>query len=349
MTTPNGPISEAENRKWIEQLPKAELHLHLEGAIPLEALWSLIQKHGGDPSISTRQDLRQRLTYSDFPEFIETWIWKNSFLQNYDDFTFIAEEVALDLHRQNILYAELFFSPSRFSHRGMTTAGLSEAIRRGLAKVPQCETWLIADVVRDHGPESAAKTLMEASDARDNGIVGIGMGGSEHRFPPEPFAQVYEDARRLGFKTSAHAGEASGAESVTGAIDTLLIDRIGHATHAEDDPALLEILAQRQIPLELCPMSNVATGVIPSLAEHPVRRYWDMGLLITINTDDPGMFHNRLADEYFHLGRTFGFTPDEIRTLVLNAIRSAWRPNTITVPLLDTFLNHPNWTLPKLL
>ena len=96
-------------------------------------------------------------------------------------------------------------------------------------------------------------------------------------------------------------------------------------------------------------MSNVATGVIPSLTEHPVRRYWDMGLLITINTDDPGMFHNRLADEYFHLGRTFDFTPDEIRTLVLNAIRSAWRPNTITEPLLDTFLNHPNWTLPKLL
>ena len=142
----------------------------------------------------------------------------------------------------------------------------------------------------------------------ENGIVGIGMGGSEHRFPPEPFAQVYEKARQLGFKTSVHAGEASGAKSVKGAIDTLLVDRIGHATHAEEDPELLEVLAQRQIPLELCPMSNVATAVIPSLAEHPVRRYWDIGLLITINTDDPGMFHNRLADEYLRLSKTFGFT-----------------------------------------
>jgi adenosine deaminase len=328
---------------WLDTLPKAELHLHLEGAIPLDALWGLVEKHGGDSSVPNRKALRQRLTYPDFPAFIQAWIWKNGFLRTYEDFTFIAEAAARDLARQNILYAEMFFSPSRFVDQGLTASGLAEAIRRGFDKVPEIETWLIPDLVRDHGPENAARTLAEVAELREFGVVGIGMGGSEHVVPPEPFAPIYEDARRLGFKTSIHAGEAAGAESVRGAAEILRVDRIGHATRAEEDPALIDLLAERQIALELCPLSNVATGSIKRIENHPVRRYMDRGLNISINTDDPGMFHNAMAEEYAVLMEHFDFTGDEIRQLVLNALAAAWRPDVAGPSLEDKFRTHPNW------
>ena len=339
---------ESQIAQWIHNLPKAELHLHLEGAIPLGALWELIQKYDGDPSTPTREALRDRLTYNTFPDFIETWIWKNGFLRTYDDFQFIAKAIAEDLLRQNILYAEMFFSPSRFSEHGLTTKGLAQAIRSGFDEVAGVELWLIADLVRDHGPIRAEQTLEEAADAREFGIVGIGMGGSEHLHPPKPFAKVYAEARRLGFKTSVHAGEAAGSESVWGALQDLEVDRIGHATRAREDIALLEHLEKEATPLELCPLSNVATGVIPSYKDHPVHQYWQHGLNITINTDDPGMFHNHLTDEYMGLMDHFHFSPDDIRQLILNALECSWRPtNGPQSSLTKQFQSHPNWKLPQ--
>lgn len=334
------------NHSWLDTLPKAELHLHLEGSIPLDALWGLIEKYGGDTSVPNREALRGRLTYPDFPAFIQAWIWKNGFLRTYEDMSFIAEAVARDLARQNILYAELFFSPSRFADQGMTAAGLAEAIRAGLNLVPECETWLIPDLVRDHGPENAARTLAEVAELREFGVVGIGMGGSEHTCPPEPFAPVYQRARDLGFKTSVHAGEAAGAESVRGAVEALQVDRIGHATRAEEDPALIDLLTERGTALELCPLSNVATGSITRIEDHPVRRYADRGLDISINTDDPGMFHNSMAEEYALLMDKFGFTAKEIRGLVLNAAGAAWRPEVSGPSLANKIQAHPGWALP---
>ena len=232
------------NTGWLQRLPKAELHLHLEGAIPLDALWELIIKYGGDTSVPNRGSLKSRLTYSNFPAFIEAWIWKNNFLRTYEDFLFIAEAVAKDLVRQNIIYAEMFFSPSRFTENtAMTTAGIAEAIRAGLNKVNGCEIWLVPDLVRDHGPENATRTLDEIAELISLGIVGIGAGGSEHLYPPEPFSKVYEKARRLGLKTSIHAGEAAGADRVREVVEFLHVDRIGHTTRTEEYPNLLGLIA----------------------------------------------------------------------------------------------------------
>lgn len=339
----------ADRDAWLAALPKAELHLHLEGAIPLDALWTLIRAYGGDESVPDRAALRRRLAYPDFPAFIAAWNWKNGFLRAYDDFAFIAEAAARELERRNVLYAEMFFSPARFAGRGLETGRLAEAIRRGLDRAPGVETWLIADVVRDLGPESARATVAAAAEAREFGILGIGMGGSEHAFPPEPFADAFAAARRAGLRTTVHAGEAAGAESVSGALDALAPDRVGHATRAEEDPALIDRLAESRLPLELCPLSNVATGVVRELADHPVRRYWRRGLNISINTDDPGMFHNSLAGEYAALMDTFGFAPAEIRTLVLQALGAAWRPpGRGPAPELERrFAAHPGWTAPE--
>ncbi len=310
---------------WIEQLPKVELHLHLEGAIPPPALWPLIQKYGGDPAVPSAEAIADRLQFRTFREFLDGWVWKNGFLREYEDFTWIARAVAEDLARQNIVYAEVFCSPPDFAlSHGLETQPLLRAVRAGLDQVPEVEIALVVDLVRDYGVERAERTLRETAEVRDQGVIGIGIGGSEHRYPPELYRDIYAEARRLGFRTSAHAGEAAGAESIWGAIRVLEVDRIGHGTRAEEDPILLDHLAATGLPIEMCPLSNLRTGTIPAIETHPIRRYFDRGLRVTVNTDDPGMFGNSLAAEYRLLQTTFSFSRAEILTLIENAIDASW-------------------------
>lgn len=312
-------------RPLVQQLPKTELHLHLEGAIPLPALWELLGKYGRPDGIGSLADLERRFTYRDFPHFLQTWGWKNTYLREYDDFTFIASEVAADLARQNIVYAEAFYSPGDFARHRLEPQKLTEAIRTGLARHDgDVRVNLVADLVRNYGPEQGARWLRDIADVKSLGVVGIGIGGSEHEYPPEPYAAVYEAARDFGFRTSAHAGEAAGPESVWGAIRALRVDRIGHGTRAVEDPALVSYLAQHRIPLEMCPISNVRTGVVAGVAAHPIRRFFDAGLLVTVSTDDPKMFNTSLEDEYLALERDLGFTWTEIQALNASAVEAAW-------------------------
>ena len=219
----------------LRAVPKVELHLHLEGAIPHDALFSLIQKYGGDPAVRRPADIAARFRFRDFPHFIAMWIWKNGFLRAYEDFTLIAEAMAHELVAENVKYAEVFFSPARF--QGLAPAPLTKAIRDGLDRVPAVEVALIPDLVRDLGPEQAMAMLDPVAEvAREAGIVGIGMGGSEHAYPPEPFAAAFARARALGLRTTVHAGEAAGADSIRGALDALQAERIGHGLRAEEDP-----------------------------------------------------------------------------------------------------------------
>ncbi len=328
---------------WFDRVPKAEIHLHLEGAIPLDALWTLALKYGGDPAVPDQAALERRFVFRDFPHFIDTWVWKNAFLREYEDFTFIAEAVAHDLARQNIRYAEAFFSPPDFLRHGLHTQELAAAIRRGLERVPEVEVALVVDVCRDFGAELAARTLAETAEVRELGVIGIGLGGSEQNFPPEPFAGVYERARNLGLHTTAHAGEAAGAPSIWGALRCLHAERIGHATRAQEDERLLDYLAAERTPLEMCPLSNVRTAVVRSIDEHPVRRYFERGLLVTVNTDDPKMFGNSLAEEYRLLESRLGFTREDIRSVILQALACSWLPEERKAACMDEFRADPGW------
>jgi adenosine deaminase len=332
-----------DNRAWLERIPKVELHVHLEGAIPLDTLWTLVRKYGGDPDVSDRAALERRFIYRDFPHFLDMWVWKNRFLREYEDFSFIAEAAARDFAAQRIRYAEVFFSPPDFAGLGLRTGLLAAAIRAGLDRVPGVEIALIADLVRDFGPEAADVTLSEAAELRGLGVIGIGLGGSEQRFPADPFTPVFERARRLGLRTTVHAGEGAGPDSVREALRRLRPDRIGHATRAAEDPALLDELAASRVPLELCPVSNVRTGIVASLAAHPVRRYFERGLVLSINTDDPRMFGTRLADEYRLLGEVFGFTPANIRALILQAVNASWLSEARKKELALEFGRDPAW------
>ncbi|HUH96286.1 MAG TPA: adenosine deaminase [Anaerolineales bacterium] len=335
-------MSRVSDLTWFERLPKIELHLHLEGAIPYGALWDLVQKYDGD--VPSEEALRRRFEYKDFAHFIETWIWKNQFLREYEDFTFIAEAAARDLAAQNICYAEVFFSPADFRRQGLKTQPIAEAIRTGLGKVDQVQVALVVDLVRDFGPEKGEITLAEASEVKQLGIVGVGIGGSEQDFPPEAFEKVFAKARKLGFHTSAHAGEAAGPESVWGAIRRLHVDRIGHATRAEEDERLLDYLVEQKIPIEMCPISNVRTGVVKSYEEHPVRRYFERGVALSINTDDPKMFGNSLAEEFRLLADKKGFAPDEIKRLLLGSIQMSWMPEEQKEEMARAFAADPAWS-----
>ncbi len=328
---------------WHDRVPKVELHVHLEGAIPHDALFSLIQKYGGDPSVPDVSTLVKRFEYRDFPQFIAAWSWKNQFLREYEDFTHIAELTARDMAGQDIRYAEVFFSPSLFAPHGLKVQELTRAIRTGLSRVPAIEIALIADLVRDYGPESELTILAQLGEVKELGVVGIGIGGSEHEFPPAPFKGLYEKARSLGFHTTAHAGEALGAPSIWDAARELRVERIGHGTRAWEDPALVRYLVERQIPLEMCPVSNVRTGVVRNLSAHPIRQYYEAGMIVTVNTDDPKMFQTSLADEYRLLEETCGFSRADIQALILSAIRASWLPAERKNLMAAEFRRDPGW------
>jgi len=328
---------------WFSQLPKVELHVHLEGAMPLDALFDLIQKYGGDPSVPDLTALARRFEYKNFAQFIEAWSWKNQFLCEYADFSHIAELTARNMANQNIRYAEMFFSPSIFIQHGLEVQELTHAIRIGLSRVPEIEVSLIADLVRDYGPKSEMTTLKKLNEVKGDRVIGIGIGGSEHEFPPEPFKSLYEEARLMGFHLTAHAGETTGPESIWGAIRHLHVDRIGHGTSAREDPELLDYLREHRTALELCPGSNVRTGAVSAIAEHPIREYFERGLIISVNTDDPMMFGTSLDKEYEWLVQECGFTRQEICRLILLGIESSWLPEDRKKLLATSFEKEPSW------
>ncbi len=315
-----------ENDSWLQAVPKAELHVHLEGSIPLGALWELVRKYGGDSDTPDLASLSNRFRYKDFPHFIETWIWKNGFLREYEDFTFISEAVARDFARQNIRYAEVHYSPPEFARIGLSIQKLTAAVRAGLSRVSGVEVRLIADLVRDLGAERAVRTLAEVREVMDQGVIGIGLGGSEQKYPAELFTGAFEQARSMGLHTTAHAGEAAGADSVRAAVELLRAERIGHATRAVEDPSVLNLLAERRIPVEACPVSNLRTGVTARLEDHPVRLYFERGIPVTVNTDDPSMFETSLAGEYLALKERLGFSREELLSLIRNGFECSWAP-----------------------
>jgi adenosine deaminase len=212
-----------------------------------------------------------------------------------------------------------------------------------LDQVKETKINLIVDFVRNDGPEKAGVTLCQVQEVRDKGVIGVGLGGAELEYPPELFEKVYANARSLGFHTCAHAGEGAGAGSIWGAIRRLQVERIGHGTRAGEDPSLLDYLAATGLPLEMCPLSNVATGVVRCIGEHPIRQYFERGLKVTVNTDDPGMFGNSLAGEYRALVEKLGFSRSEIQTLVLNGIDASWLPMGEKQKMVREFKVDPAW------
>jgi len=339
------------NRDFLERMPKVELHVHLEGAVPRPALDELARKYGTPPF---RDLLDGMKTYPcghkrSFADFVVVWLKIGGLLREYEDYTFIARALAGELNRQNILYAEVLFSPARDSTAHLEPDRITEAVAKGFTEMPPAAlacgfntqasaaesdpqakpgapaaVRLIADFVRDNGPREAGRTLDSLLAMNDPIIAGIGIGGSEAPFPPAPFAPVFEKSRAAGLRTQAHAGESAGPESIWEAIRILQVDRIAHGVRAREDAALMAYLKRTGLPLDVCPTSNVRTGAVENIADHPAADFLRRGLKISLSTDDPTLFGTDLAGEFESLIRTFGLAEDEVRMLLLNAVDAAW-------------------------
>ena len=316
-------------RDFIVGMPKAELHLHLEGAIPIETLYGFARRAGAGSGVSNIEELRAKLAYRDFEHFIETWTWKNTFIRYYEDFEVMAYEVLRSLREENIRYVEAHYSPGDYHRQRLKTEGITEHILMGVERADQdfgIKCGLIIDLVRDHGPDIGMIRLNEATPYLGKGVIGVGIGGSEKEFPPGLHADVYRTARSRGFHLTAHAGEAAGPEYIREAVEELGVERIGHGVRAWENPEVVALLRDMRMPLEMCVISNVRTGVVESVAAHPVRAYFERGLFITVNSDDPVMFDTTLTDEYLALVGELGFSLYEAREIALNAVRASFLP-----------------------
>jgi adenosine deaminase len=328
---------------WFDALPKVELHVHLEGAIPLPFLWLLIQRHEVDVEIADLAALEQRFIFRDFQHFLHTWVWKNQFIRNLDDLSNMTEAVAHTFVAQHIRYVEAHCSPIDFRQHGITIPDAIRAYRRGLARVPRVEVALIVDVVRNYGAEEAERTLDAILSVRDQGVIGIGLGGDELHYPPQLFASVFARARAAGLHVTAHAGEGAGPPSIRHALDDLQVERLGHGIKVLEDEALLQELVERKIPLEVCPTSNLRTGLVTSFAAHPITQLRQRGLVITVNSDDPAMFNCTLAGEFRRLVAEHAWTDDDVRDSILTAIEVSWLPPERKTALRLQFQQDPAW------
>lgn len=317
---------------FIRRLPKAELHLHLEGAILPATLVELSARN--DESPLSIQDAEAIYRFTDFSEFIRCFRDVTQRLRNPEDYELAAWRMMQRLNEQGVVHAEVYisvgviymwrnFDPLCFEP---IFAALERARERAARELGLSLYWIF-DAVRHFTIEEAERVFMKAAELRPRypSIIGIGLGGDERRTGSEPFRALYAQARAAGMRLTNHAGETTGPEAIWEAL-SIGSERIGHAVSAIHDERLLQELKVRGIALELNPTSNLRTGVCSSFAAHPLRPYFDRGLLVTLNSDDPAFFGSGLANEFFLAHTEQGFTRDELRRLAANSIRASFLP-----------------------
>ena len=328
---------------FIQSLPKAELHLHLEGSVDPPTLSELSRRHstplpttnplypGLEESarVFTEDEARALYQYRDFTGFLRAFKAVTERLRDAEDYELVTYRLMQKLHAQNVLHAEVYISAGIVQWRGQEFAPLFAGAERGRRRGERdfgVSLYWIFDAVRQFGVADAQRVVEEAISAQNKNVVGIGLGGDERRGGPEQFREVYEHAASHGLRLTVHAGETVGPESIWGALRELNPDRIGHGLHAIDDPELMSYLAEKQMPVEVCITSNVVTGCCAAIAEHPVRKLFEAGVPIVLNSDDPDMFHTTLLREYQIAREVFRFGDDELRELARNSFRASFLP-----------------------
>lgn len=314
---------------YLQAAPKAELHLHLEGAIRPATMLELARRNSITLPVSNIEDLKKWFIFRDFGHFIEIYLQICNCLNTTDDFELITYELGAELARQNVRYAEVTTTPGAHYGRGISQAtyldGLKKGRDRAKAELGVEINWVF-DIARSTRNRLADYTTQVAIEAQSEGVVALGLGGQEVGYPPEEFAPYFAQARAAGLRSTPHAGELVGPASVWGALKSLEADRLGHGVRSIEDPALVKHLAKEAIPLEINPTSNLCLGVYPSLDEHPLRRLQAEGVTFTINTDDPALFNTTLNQEIALLAGPLGFELPVIEEILLNGIRHSFLP-----------------------
>jgi adenosine deaminase/aminodeoxyfutalosine deaminase len=297
------------------QLPKAELHLHLEGSVDAETLHEL------DPA-TPLEELRALYRYPDFNAFLKTFGAVVVRLARPEDYALVTRRLLERLAAQNVRYAEIIIAAGVVLWKKQEFGPVFDAIHDAARNSPVEVRWIL-DAVRQFGVEPAWDVARLAAARQDRGVVAIGIGGSEERGPAEWFKEVFAFAKASGLHLTAHAGESAGPESVWEAL-VLGAERIGHGIASVRDAGLMRHLRDHDVPLEICITSNLITGVVQRLEDHPIRALYDAGVPIVLNTDDPAMFGCSLTDEYRLAARAFGFSEAELREIAENGFRYAF-------------------------
>ncbi len=311
---------------FIRDIPKAELHLHIEGTLEPETLFRIAERNGIKIKFDSVEKLRQAYRFNNLQSFLDIYYEGAGVLQNETDFYELTWEYLLKAKEQNVRHVEIFFDPQTHTERGIpfetVITGIHQALSDG-ARDLNISFCLIMCFLR-HLPESEAmETLLQALDFRDK-ITGVGLDSSESGHPPSKFMRVFEKARNEGFMTVAHAGEEGPPEYIWEAIQGLKVQRIDHGVRALEDKSLINELKRRQIPLTVCPLSNIKLCVFKNIREHNFKALFDQGLCVTVNSDDPAYFGGYVVENYLALQNAFQLTRNDIAQLAINSFNAAF-------------------------
>ncbi|MEU0153061.1 adenosine deaminase [Micromonospora fulviviridis] len=313
---------------FIAGLPKVELHVHHVGSASPRIVAELAARHEGrSPVPADPEALADYFAFRDFAHFIEVYLSVVDLIRDADDVWLLTHEVARELARQQVRYAELTVTPYSHVHRGIPAPAFCEAIedarKRAEADFGIALRWCF-DIPGEAGLPAAEETLRIALDERPDGLISFGLGGPEIGVPRPQFKPYFDQARAAGLRSVPHAGETTGPETVWDALRELGAERIGHGISAALDPALLTHLAERRIPLEVCPTSNVRTRAVATIEEHPLPQLVEAGVLVSVNSDDPPMFGTTLNDEYAVAARLLNLDPAGVAALARDAVTAAF-------------------------
>ena len=311
---------------FIRDIPKAELHLHIEGTLEPETLFRIAERNGIKIKFDSVEKLRQAYRFNNLQSFLDIYYEGAGVLQNETDFYELTWEYLLKAKDQNVRHVEIFFDPQTHTERGIpfetVTTGIYQALSDG-ARDLNISFCLIMCFLRHLSESEAMETLLQALDFRDK-ITGVGLDSSESGHPPSKFMRVFEKARNEGFLTVAHAGEEGPPEYIWEAIQGLKVQRIDHGVRALEDKSLINELKRRQIPLTVCPLSNIKLCVFKNIREHNFKALFDQGLCVTVNSDDPAYFGGYVVENYLALQNAFQLTRNDIAQLAMNSFNAAF-------------------------
>ncbi|HEX8868862.1 MAG TPA: adenosine deaminase [Lentzea sp.] len=324
-------------RSFIHALPKVELHLHLVGSAGIDTVLELARRHPEAGVPVDRAELERFYTFRDFDHFLKVYWAVQSMLKGSDDIHTLVVGLARDLAAQNVRYAEVTVTPYNHVLDGVSADAVFAGLASGRAEASSLGVELAwcFDIPGEKGLAGARETLAYALTSGVAGLVSFGLAGPEEGVGRAQFAPFFDAAREAGLHSVPHAGETTGPETIWSAVRDLRAERIGHGTSCVQDPALVEHLALKGIPLEVCPTSNVRTRQVASIAAHPVRQMLDAGVVVTLNTDDPPFFGATLEGEYLAVASALGLSHGEVARLAENAVLASFLPNPRKTVLLE--------------
>jgi len=323
----------------IRAMPKVEQHVHIVGSTRPETLLWLADESGVDIKCDDLDDVRELFQYRDFPHFIQVYSMVNDCINDERQFERVVYEMLETEARCSVWHVEAIFSAHDHVRRGLDYGRMLDAINAGIRRAHRkfgVGCTIRIDLVRNYGPDVGMKVL-DLIDGKGDNVVSIDIGGSEEQFPPKPYAPVFRRAKQMGLHLVAHAGEAARSQSIIDAVNYLNVERIGHGVAAAGDRNLINHLKERGITVEACPISNIRTGVVSSFSQHPIREFFDSGLRVTVNSDDPSMFGTDMNNEYIQIHRELGFTLPELFMLSLHAVESSFLPDEDKHRMIEVF------------